>query len=237
VLSESGGWVTVEVVEDTGIWSTVYNLRVAEYHTYFVGTDEWGFSAWAHNADYATKAEAATAYQQWRTANPKTPSEVFFNQTTIQGQSVGTGTIRSVKAIANNDPNWTAPSGMTGPRPKSAPVKDQRQNQAIADITTFLEGELGHTIINGGRKPDLSKYKPEVEIDIPPGGIKETRRADIVAEGPIGPNGERQQYVVNVGPEKANGQPTIEEQRAINDLILALPGRIYYYSYGRRTGR
>jgi hypothetical protein len=27
----------------------VYNLRVADYHTYFVGSSEWGFSVWAHN--------------------------------------------------------------------------------------------------------------------------------------------------------------------------------------------
>ena len=51
LLTESGAWVTVEAVEDTGVWSTVYNLRVADYHTYFVGCDEWGFAVWAHNAD------------------------------------------------------------------------------------------------------------------------------------------------------------------------------------------
>ncbi len=28
----------------------MYNVRVADHHTYFVGTDEWGFSVWAHNA-------------------------------------------------------------------------------------------------------------------------------------------------------------------------------------------
>ena len=33
---------------------TVYNLRIEEYHTYFVGSAEWGFSVWAHNADYGT---------------------------------------------------------------------------------------------------------------------------------------------------------------------------------------
>jgi hypothetical protein len=27
----------------------VYNGRVAEYHTYFVGDEGWGFSLWAHN--------------------------------------------------------------------------------------------------------------------------------------------------------------------------------------------
>jgi hypothetical protein len=44
------GWVTVEAVEDTGRIETVYNLEVEDDHTYFVGTDEWGFSVWAHNA-------------------------------------------------------------------------------------------------------------------------------------------------------------------------------------------
>jgi hypothetical protein len=49
LLSESGAWVAVEAVEETGIWSTVYNVRIADYHTYFVGTEEWGFAVWAHN--------------------------------------------------------------------------------------------------------------------------------------------------------------------------------------------
>jgi filamentous hemagglutinin len=35
--------------------ATVYNLRVAEYHTYFVGSLEWGFSVWAHNAYFANQ--------------------------------------------------------------------------------------------------------------------------------------------------------------------------------------
>ena len=30
--------------------ATVYNLRVADYHTYFVGDESWGFTLWAHNA-------------------------------------------------------------------------------------------------------------------------------------------------------------------------------------------
>lgn len=41
--------VAVEEVFDTGEWELVYNLRVAEFHTYFVGADGWGWSAWAHN--------------------------------------------------------------------------------------------------------------------------------------------------------------------------------------------
>ena len=48
--SHDGQWVPVEAVNtDDRKVTTVYNLRVAEYHTYFVGCQEWGFSVWAHN--------------------------------------------------------------------------------------------------------------------------------------------------------------------------------------------
>jgi len=41
--------VAVEGVCDTGREEVVYNCRVAQYHTYFVGDAAWGFSVWAHN--------------------------------------------------------------------------------------------------------------------------------------------------------------------------------------------
>jgi hypothetical protein len=47
--SRDGKWVTVQGVADSGEVTTVYNLRVAEHHTYFVGARDWGFSVWAHN--------------------------------------------------------------------------------------------------------------------------------------------------------------------------------------------
>jgi hypothetical protein len=40
--------------------TVVYNLRVAWYHTYFVGDRDWPCSVWAHNA-YQAFVEAATA--------------------------------------------------------------------------------------------------------------------------------------------------------------------------------
>jgi hypothetical protein len=43
--------VTVESVHDTGVYKTVYNFRVADFHTYFVGGVSWGFSIWAHNSN------------------------------------------------------------------------------------------------------------------------------------------------------------------------------------------
>jgi hypothetical protein len=61
LLCEDGSWVAVGEVFDTGCWETVYNLRVADFHTYFVGCDEWGFSVWAHNATYGDNSPERAA--------------------------------------------------------------------------------------------------------------------------------------------------------------------------------
>ncbi|HXD86543.1 MAG TPA: polymorphic toxin-type HINT domain-containing protein [Urbifossiella sp.] len=50
LLTENGHWLVVEDLLDTGEFETVYNCRIADNHTYFVGTAEWGFAVWAHNA-------------------------------------------------------------------------------------------------------------------------------------------------------------------------------------------
>ncbi len=49
LLSHDGQQRAVQGVSAVDSVETVYNLRVADYHTYFVGCDEWGFSVWAHN--------------------------------------------------------------------------------------------------------------------------------------------------------------------------------------------
>ena len=52
-VSRRDGWVRVEGVADSGRVETVYNLEVEDDHTYFVGSEEWGFAVWANNAGYA----------------------------------------------------------------------------------------------------------------------------------------------------------------------------------------
>jgi hypothetical protein len=49
LLTPEGEQVAVEQVAQTSQYERVYNLRIAEFQTYFVGCDEWGFSVWAHN--------------------------------------------------------------------------------------------------------------------------------------------------------------------------------------------
>jgi len=50
LLGRSDEIVTVEEAFDTGEYETVYNVEVADHHTYFVGAVNSGWSIWAHNA-------------------------------------------------------------------------------------------------------------------------------------------------------------------------------------------
>ncbi|MEZ6143437.1 MAG: polymorphic toxin-type HINT domain-containing protein [Zavarzinella sp.] len=47
--SEDQQYLPVEGVANSGEVETVYNFRISDYHTYFVGDPTWGFSVWAHN--------------------------------------------------------------------------------------------------------------------------------------------------------------------------------------------
>ncbi len=61
--SHDGQWVEVEELFETGESETVYNLRVSEFHTYFVGSRDWKFSVWAHNEYVITEAGTNTVEQ------------------------------------------------------------------------------------------------------------------------------------------------------------------------------
>jgi hypothetical protein len=62
LLTDNGDWKVVEELFETDLWEPVYNLRVADHHTYFVGDEHWGWNLWAHNTYYyhGTSGQGAT---------------------------------------------------------------------------------------------------------------------------------------------------------------------------------
>ncbi len=50
LLTVNKSKLPVENVFETGDTETVYNFRVADWHTYFVGDNGWDFEVWVHNA-------------------------------------------------------------------------------------------------------------------------------------------------------------------------------------------
>jgi serpin B len=49
LATDEGSWMSVERVTSSGQIEPVYNFRVADFHTYFVGGRTWKFSLWTHN--------------------------------------------------------------------------------------------------------------------------------------------------------------------------------------------
>jgi len=62
LLSHDGQVSQVEFLSGVEEMVKVYNLTVEDYHTYFVGCDEWGFSVWVHNANYVARTGLTDAY-------------------------------------------------------------------------------------------------------------------------------------------------------------------------------
>lgn len=50
LIGHDGSLSTVEAIRSTDQVATVYNMRIADHHTYFVGGSMWGWDVWVHNA-------------------------------------------------------------------------------------------------------------------------------------------------------------------------------------------
>jgi hypothetical protein len=100
LVGHDGQRLRVEDLLDTEEYATVYNVRVADHHTYFVGRSDWGVSVWAHNAcqvsgkvtpamteQYGIKEVAAEAYAAAETR--KLPHLAKVTHYDVEGNLVG----------------------------------------------------------------------------------------------------------------------------------------------------
>ncbi len=62
LVGRDGQAPRLDTITRTETRATVYNLRVATDHTYFVGDADWGFSLWVHNA-YLVQSVADGTFQ------------------------------------------------------------------------------------------------------------------------------------------------------------------------------
>ena len=92
VRGEGTQWHAVEGIAPSGEVTLVYNMRVADFHTYFVGSDEWGFSVWANNAckvqttrDASGRITEATARVTGSTGKGTDPTEAARKMIRAQG--------------------------------------------------------------------------------------------------------------------------------------------------------
>ncbi|MDW8244620.1 MAG: polymorphic toxin-type HINT domain-containing protein [Thermogemmata sp.] len=101
-----GQWLAVEGVQDTGREEVVYNRRVAEYHSYFVGDGEWDWSVWtcssyAPATSLTRNATEVGGFAIWITAE-----EIIVINRQFAGVTTLTRKVARDLGLVNIPPNW-----------------------------------------------------------------------------------------------------------------------------------
>jgi hypothetical protein len=138
LLGEDGSWVPVEEAFDTGEYAPVYNLRVADWHTYFVGAEDWGFAAWAHNSGECTITE--TAPGRFEVTDPEGKVHVFADRGAAEGFAKASGwTVGEPKAQANKKPNLNSNDAVSHFGLYEIDVNGVRHKVGKADLNRVTE--------------------------------------------------------------------------------------------------
>jgi hypothetical protein len=78
----------VEAVTPVDGEEAVYNFRVAEYHTYFVGSEQWRFGIWAHNSYMGNIVGPESPASSLPTVKVTPTVTKNFSQTTGKGANI-----------------------------------------------------------------------------------------------------------------------------------------------------
>jgi hypothetical protein len=164
-----GQWIAVEEAYDTGEFETVYNMRVADFLTYFVGCDEWGFSVWAHNAACSVAVEDG--------------EHVLYDRETRK--VLARGTEAEVRAFAKDAGHSVIDSTEARVQKvyRTMSEKEASRVEAAGGLVIRPSGssELGITLKPeylsdlGGRRGNAKIYAAGMEFEVKPGTFEALR--------------------------------------------------------------
>ena len=169
LVDSQGRPIAIDAIRVTDRLITVYNLRVADFHTYFVGGKLWQFDAWVHNASYAPSKALSTGDN----AEILGKNLAREGRGTIAGQAAGhivasTGTQRQWAAAARsreilakyrigiNDAANGVPIGT--PRPHNIMHNRGFHNMVedrLKSVVDTMSGQYGHKAIRAALRREL----------------------------------------------------------------------------------
>ena len=173
LVCEDGSTILVEEVVDTGEVEVVYNLRVTDWHTYFVGGQDWGFSVWAHNAyivlhKYPAPDNRPEEAKHWAVEIIKDDGTSLFTHYDATSSPLIKGIDKLDTWIA-----WT-PKGKVlvitseGSESKEIQVTDQHANDAWKYVTLKLgEKESDYKFITNSCFTYVAKVLDKAGIPVP----------------------------------------------------------------------
>ncbi|MBL8872296.1 MAG: hypothetical protein JNK90_21155 [Planctomycetaceae bacterium] len=180
LVSHDGQLLRIDAIQSTLQIATVYNLRVADYHPYYVGCEEWRWSVWAHNQ--CTYKDALKAVKE------EAPATRFGN---AKAQMIARAINRRVNAAAKALLKGNI-EGFGAVR--AGRIAENLNNLQIRDLTPVnIANEPSHSptvadcIANVGKvkvMPDgtwvyIDQYKNRAAY---PGGYPDFKSADIARQ-------------------------------------------------------
>jgi hypothetical protein len=132
LCSRDGRTVAVEEAYDTGEYERVYNCRVAEWHTYFVGDEGWAFDVWTHNA----------ACDNWSTF--RTATRGLYRGLTAPMRAAGSlwTAIRTQRATPGAHTHGTTKPPTTGAAPNSMYTHVNSSGRAVQTAIYDANGNV-----------------------------------------------------------------------------------------------
>jgi hypothetical protein len=160
--AEDGRMIAVQSVYDSGVEEKVYNCVVEDYHTYFVGSAEWGFAVWAHNTCQGRDEEGKFLSKN---AGETAPGRAFEEDAlAAAGLKKNTKTFKS--QTNNGDAYNTIPDAIN---PKNGKLVEVKSGQNVS-----LDGQL-QAQVNVGKGVELI-VAPGADVSTPAlnavGGVK-----------------------------------------------------------------
>jgi hypothetical protein len=139
-----GRLVAVERVADSGEVTTVYNWRIAEYHTYFVSMIQESYSFWAHNACVYQASEENGTVRYVGVANRNLTYDLPRRLASAEAKTgVPAG------PLPNLDQVGSLPAGRRGPGGRMGPLTATEAEAIEATLIRFHGREAyGGTLTN-----------------------------------------------------------------------------------------
>jgi hypothetical protein len=150
LLGHSDAASRVHSIRFTDKIRPVFNIRVAQDHTYFVGADNWAFSVWVHNRydvrkvgedQYKIYDEVEKAYVKW----PDGKERVF----TTKGQKAFLENLVAPKSTFKLPTTWRSAGGVAGK------FSDGKHSFRI-DTHNLSPGERFHVHIYNARGKEIA---------------------------------------------------------------------------------
>src|SRR5262249_25600536 len=135
-------------VAHSGRVETVYNLEVEDDHTYFVGSDEWRFAVWAHNAECTIEragGEFVLKNEKGKIVERSATREVLEQSAKARGWTPTPDTVRRAPAPDNHRGRYNAQQHAEGcPRLPDEYDAHHRIPQEYMDHPEFKDFDFHH---------------------------------------------------------------------------------------------